>query len=101
MENKIEFPQGINFYKPHENAPEWVKGQIVINFPELLSWANGKGIEKQIRLDLKKSSKGNFYLQQNTWKKPVADENDILKEYKEQEPTIDPETGVDTNEIPF
>jgi hypothetical protein len=65
MENK--YPQGIRLFGPKENAPSFVKGQMIITPKEFLEWIKAnpdflteyKG-EKQIRLQLleRKDGKG-------------------------------------------
>lgn len=90
------FAQGVNFYKPRDNAPASIKGNITISIKELLKFANENGLEDMVRLDLRKSeSKGTLYLTLNTWKpeKPQG--------LEKQGNAIDPKSGVDTESIPF
>ena len=67
MAEEKEFPQGIRFKRPHDNAPDFIKGQISIKVDELVAWLSDK--EGWVNLDLKLSKKGNLYLEENTWKK--------------------------------
>jgi hypothetical protein len=85
----IVFAKGVNFYKPRENAPEWVKGSIVINIEQLLAFAEEQDIKNTLRFDLRKSKdKGTLYLTLNTFnpvKKPL--------EFDNTKPVINEETG--------
>lgn len=60
-----DFPQGIRFFSPHENAPDFVKGNVVINRDEFVEWAMKQ--KDTIRLDLKESKEGKLYLAINTY----------------------------------
>lgn len=93
------FAQGVNFYKPRDNAPASIKGNITISIKELLKFAHENGLEDMVRLDLRKSeSKGTLYLTLNTWKPEKP--KDIQVEEKESD-AIDPRSGIDTESIPF
>jgi hypothetical protein len=69
-ETKI-YPKGIAFFAPRENAPQWVKGSILINPNELVKWMEGnkellvesEKYGKQYKLQV--TDKG---LQVDTWK---------------------------------
>lgn len=96
MENKITFAKGINFYKPRENAPEWVKGSIVVNLEQLIAFAEEQDIKNTLRFDLRKSKeKGTLYLTLNTYN-PVKKPDNF--EFDNSKPVINEETG---GEIPF
>lgn len=91
------FAQGVNFYKPKENAPKSIKGNITISIKELLKFAHENGLEDMVRLDLRFSElKNSLYLTLNTWKpeKPQGLE-------EKQGNAVDPVSGVDTEDIPF
>ena len=38
MENKVIFVDGLNVYTPSDNAPEWIKANMVINPTKLVKW---------------------------------------------------------------
>jgi len=65
-ENSIKYPQGIRVFKANENAPNFVKGQMVISLNELIKFckenpsilSDYKG-EKQLKLDILESKNGN------------------------------------------
>jgi hypothetical protein len=52
-ETKI-YPKGISFFAPRENAPQWVKGSILINPNELVKWMEGN---KQLLVENEKYGK--------------------------------------------
>lgn len=69
MENKQEtiFIKGMQFYKPRDGAPEFIKGNIVIQKAELIEFLKTLSTET-VRIDLKKSKeKGTLYLALNTF----------------------------------
>lgn len=69
QKSDLIFAKGIQFYSPRENAPKTIKGNLVIQLDELLAFANEHGIEKTLRIDVRKSTtKGTIYLTLNTWK---------------------------------
>lgn len=74
MADKI-FAEGMYFEKPHENAPEFVKGKISIKVaqavPFLEKHENGGGY---VNLDLKKSKEGKLYLELNQYIKEKKEE---------------------------
>lgn len=63
-----DFPEGIFFNKPHEKAPDFVKGTIDIKVEQAVQWlkenANDSGY---VKLDLKIAKSGNPYLSHNDW----------------------------------
>ena len=87
-ENKktdLIFVEGIRFFKPRENAPKSIKGNVVLNLNELAEFATKQQVDLQadqpLRIDLRKSeTKGTYYFTLNTWK-PTKKEN--------EEPTVD------------
>lgn len=60
-----DFPQGIRFFAPNENAPSFVKGNILINRDELVEWVMKQ--KDTVRLDLKESKEGKLYLSINNY----------------------------------
>jgi hypothetical protein len=93
----LVFVEGIQFYKPNDNAPKSIKGNMVIDMNKLMAWVASKEIQGQVRIDLRKSeTKGTYYFTQNTWKPKPKVEPDTT--------AIDPITGVDLadrSDIPF
>lgn len=78
MEQKTEliFPDGIRFFKPRDNAPKTIKGNMVIELGKLIDFCEKQGIkpDEQLRIDLRKSeTKGTYYFTLNTWKPTKPD----------------------------
>tara|TARA_Y100001937_G_scaffold49140_1_gene68498 strand:- start:475 stop:738 length:264 start_codon:yes stop_codon:yes gene_type:complete len=67
MENNLEFPQGLIFKLPRENAPDFIKGSLSIKRAELIQWLNSKS-DEWINLDLKEGKSGKAYAAVNNWK---------------------------------
>ena len=81
MENKVVFVDGLNIYTPSENAPEWVKADMVINPTQLVKWLEqndqylreGKrGLE--LRLQIKQSAQGKLYASVDTYQPKLKEE---------------------------
>lgn len=68
---ELIFVEGMRFFKPRENAPESIKGNLVIDLGTLLEFAEKQGIKSgdPLRVDLRKSKeKGTYYFSLNIWK---------------------------------
>ena len=73
MSDKI-YPKGVMIFKPRENAPDFVKGSMVVSLREFTDWVktqqehyseyNGK---KQLRFKILDGREG-LYLELDTWK---------------------------------
>lgn len=80
MEDKkteLIFPDGIRFFKPRDNAPKTIKGNLVIELGKLVDWAEQQGIkgDQQLRIDLRKSeAKQTYYFTLNNWKPTQKEE---------------------------
>lgn len=72
MAEKI-FPQGIRFYEPRPNAPEWVLGNIEItDMNELIAFARQHGGHiGKCRLNVKRGQSGKVYLELDTYVPPA------------------------------
>ncbi len=62
----MEFPQGIRAFKPNEKAPDFVKANLVIN-GEFMEWYQNNNNGGEVRLDLKESKNGKYYLAKNEY----------------------------------
>lgn len=62
----VKFVNCFKVYKPNDNAPDFVKANIVTNKTELLAWL--KDQPEDIRLGIKESSKGTYYMAVNEYK---------------------------------
>jgi len=107
------FADGINFSKPTEGTPEWIKGKISVRVENFYAWAkqhvNQNGF---VNLDLKKSKeKGTLYLQLNDWKPEIkkpnfsageVDPEQVVGNFEDTTTSPD-ENGrvIDTDSIPF
>ena len=71
MSNTKIYPRGISYFAPRQGAPEFVKGDIILNMDELISWMKSneqlstthEKYGKQFKLQV--TDKG---LSVNTWK---------------------------------
>ena len=81
MENKVIFVDGLNIYTPSENAPDWVKADMVINPTQLVKWLEqndqylreGKrGLE--LRLQIKQSAQGKLYASVDTYQPKLKEQ---------------------------
>lgn len=84
---------------PSEKAPSFCKGEINIKITDFADWLRDTASEYQsekgwIRIDLKESRKGGLYFELNTFKPQKKAE-------QKSEPAIDPETNINTEDIPF
>lgn len=75
------FVEGVRFFKPRENAPTWIKGNIIINLQELREFIKKQDFkEPTMRIDLCKSDKkGTYYFTLNTWKPTKKEDEDDIK----------------------
>ena len=68
------YPKGVRIFAPHSNAPDFVKGTVIITPNELFKFCKEneeymtdyKG-EKQLKLQLLENDKG-LYVKVDTWK---------------------------------
>lgn len=66
MENN-DFINGLFFNKPHDNAPNFVKGSLGINVDQFVNWLSENQIDGKVRIDLLESKGGKFYAKKNDW----------------------------------
>ena len=67
MSKEVRFVDGLRAFKPHANAPGFVKAALQINRPELIEWLRAQDGD-DIRLDLKESKNGAYYTAVNDFK---------------------------------
>tara|TARA_R110002020_G_scaffold392443_1_gene602730 strand:- start:29 stop:304 length:276 start_codon:yes stop_codon:yes gene_type:complete len=91
MDNNLEFPEGIIFKLPRNEAPDFVKGSISIKRADLIKWLNSKS-DEWINLDLKVGKSGKAYAAINTWKPETTSSN---------LPTPSAVTSSSNNDLPF
>lgn len=74
--SKNEFPKGISIKEPRQGAPDFVKGDVGVNFQQFVEWAKPYVNEKgYINFSLNKSAKGNLYF--SFYNKDAQDTNDL------------------------
>jgi hypothetical protein len=61
------FADGFIFKKPHEKAPDFVKGEISIKVDEFISFLQKNNNKGWVNLNLKKSKGGKLYVDLNNW----------------------------------
>ena len=66
-----QFPNGIRAFKPNEKAPAFVKADLTINKAELTTWLQSQ--PDTIRLSVKESQKGTYYVEVNTFEPKSTD----------------------------
>lgn len=85
-ETKVKvYPKGVRIFEPHSNAPDFVKGEMIIGIEELIEFCKGEGKDyltdykgvSQIKLSLLQGDKG-LYTVVNTWKPKEAEKEDDL-----------------------
>jgi len=83
MSNKTIYPEGIRVFEPHQNAPDFVKGQVLITVRDFITFCeqNTEYLttykdKSQLKLDLKEGEKG-LYLSVNTFKPEKKAEMDL------------------------
>ncbi len=60
------FPEGIRVFKPNEKAPDFVKGTLTVN-GEFIEWYQNNNKDGEVRLDIKESKNGKYYLSKNEY----------------------------------
>lgn len=69
-DREMTFPEGLRVFWPHENTPDFVKAEIVLDVAELRAWLDTVQTDDQgrVRLDVKESARtGNLYASVNTY----------------------------------
>ena len=66
-----QFADGIRAFKPNAKAPAFVKADITINKAELTTWLQSQ--PDTIRLSVKESQKGTYYVEVNTFEPKSTD----------------------------
>ena len=76
---EAQFVDGMSFSKPHDNAPDFIKGQISIKVDETIaSLQKYRKADGWVNIDMKKSKGGKLYFEYNTWEKPVDASNPVV-----------------------
>lgn len=78
MADERILPKGVMAFKPHQNAPGFVKAALSISINELNTWLKGEGnaflqehekYGKQLKLQILESKEGKYYLTVDTYVK--------------------------------
>ena len=67
MSNDKIFPDGVFFKKPHENAPDFVKGSLSLKMEGLIEFAKKYHKDGWLNLDLLEARNGKYYASLNTF----------------------------------
>lgn len=90
-EKKYEniFADGMIFKKPHEKAPDFVKGNISIKVEAFIAFLNKyKKEDGWVNIDLKKAKSGKLYLALNTYEKKQSAQSAQTEQPKKELPTV-------------
>lgn len=110
---EAQFVDGMMFSKPHDNAPDFIKGQISIKVDDMIaSLQKYKKADGWVNIDMKKSKGGKLYFEYNTWEKPADASNPVVAPQVATTPTAPvgtsinstpeyPAENIDPNDIPF
>jgi len=67
MAQDKEFPDGLIFKPPRDNAPEYVKGRLSIKRDDFIKWLSNKA-DDWVNLDMLVGKTGNYYTSVDNWK---------------------------------
>lgn len=81
-----QYPKGIWFNQPRENAPEFVLGSISISKQSFIEWLKGKDADdkRYVKLDVLQGKEGKPYCAVNNFKStqkeelPIINPDDVL-----------------------
>lgn len=69
MSNEKVFADGIRFFGKSEKAPDYVIGSLKIEVEEAIAFLNKHASNNEVKLAIKLSSKGKYYIELDTYKK--------------------------------
>jgi hypothetical protein len=98
MSTEAKFVDGMRVYAPRDNAPDFVKANLVINIAELQAWLAQRSGE--VRIDIKESRNGKLYASENDYKSSGKPEAQAKPRQQAKEPAGDASGGFD-DDIPF
>lgn len=86
MQNEVVFPEGVIVKEPSSKAPDFILGNVGVNVERFAEWAEKhKNAKGWVFLTIKKSKKGGYYAQLDTWKPPQEEEkktDDVVEDYE-------------------
>lgn len=62
-----KYPKGLFAKKPHEKAPQFIKGKLSVKRDEFINWLQTQDTE-WVNFDVKEGQDGKYYVQVDTWK---------------------------------
>jgi len=84
---EAQFVDGMTFSKPHDNAPDFIKGHISIRVDEMIaSLQKYRKADGWVNIDMKKSKGGKLYFEYNTWERPVDATNPVVTQTAGEQP---------------
>lgn len=106
MEKKEKvFANGFIFKRPHEKAPDFVKGALALKADEAIAFIQKYQKNGWVNLDLKSSREGKLYLELDTYEKREEVTPQQAKKAIEEERQVDsveyPEEDISLDQIPF
>jgi single-stranded DNA-binding protein len=64
-----KFIDGMRVFDPHERAPKWVKGELVVNCQEFENYMRANcDAQGELRISIKESKSDKLYLERNDWR---------------------------------
>lgn len=82
MANEKIYPKGVRVFAPHEKAPKWVKGTVLITLDDLVQFAKDNPLllteyagKQQLRLQLQEGQNG-LTMVVDTYKKEASQKQD-------------------------
>lgn len=95
------FGEGLRFDRPHEKAPDFVKGKLSINLRKFFEFAKKFKGNEWLNFDLKTSKTGVLYLQLNDYGLKNHMPSAPIPPTVAPEPMPYPTEEIDPNNIPF
>lgn len=76
MAETVVFIDGLRAFKPNDNAPAFIKANLEIEVDKLTTWLSGQS--GKVKLQLKESKKGGWYLSVDTYQRVNNEEKEDL-----------------------
>lgn len=67
----LDLIEGLIIKKPHENAPDFVKGKVSINVEKFIEYLRNNSNNGWVNFDLKESKEGKLYCQLDTYRRDL------------------------------
>lgn len=102
MDIQKNFAQGLRYSLPHQNAPDFVKGQLSIKVDEFINWIEqNKNDRGWINIDIKESRGGKLYCELNNYgqDKKSVEKNEVAENMAHDNNKED--ENIDTSKLEF